>query len=300
MWSEGVKTIRGTSSAPTARVLDVIELLTRAGESRLRFSDIVRELGLTQATGHAILKTLCDRGWVSRDPVDKTFAPGPALAVVAASTDLARPLTHAARAAALALSSELGYPASVVERVEDTLVMTAIEGGGPDHAAGIPGDRIPYAPPFGAAFAAWDTPEEQRTWADRVAATDPAVGRQLARLLARTRDRGFDIDRTTPVLAQHAHMVGTLRGDGLPQRVQEILELLLAEFTTIGLLCEDDPAREQQPVVSLSAPVFDHRHRVALLLCVHPLRTLPPGDIDMIGRRLTRATAAIRSPERGQ
>ncbi|HXO78642.1 MAG TPA: helix-turn-helix domain-containing protein, partial [Mycobacterium sp.] len=44
-------------------MLDVIELLAAATEERLRFSDVVRELGLTQATAHAILTTLSDRGW---------------------------------------------------------------------------------------------------------------------------------------------------------------------------------------------------------------------------------------------
>ena len=59
------------------------------------------ELGLTQATAHAILTTLCDRGWVSRDPVDKTYSLGPALAVVATRVETARPLAHSARTVAL-------------------------------------------------------------------------------------------------------------------------------------------------------------------------------------------------------
>ena len=60
-------------------MLDVIELLAAATEDRLRFSDVVRELGLTQATAHAILTTLSDRGWINRDPIDKTFSLGPAV-----------------------------------------------------------------------------------------------------------------------------------------------------------------------------------------------------------------------------
>src|SRR6202012_2943551 len=119
--------IRGSTSAPTARVLDVVELLARSGNERLRFSDIVRELNLTQATAHAILKTLCDRGWASRAPVSKTFSPGPALAVVAARTDTARPLAHAARSAALRISRDIGYAGSVVERFGDSLVGNAFE-----------------------------------------------------------------------------------------------------------------------------------------------------------------------------
>jgi DNA-binding IclR family transcriptional regulator len=39
-------------------VLDVVELLAGSGKDRLRFSDVVRELGLTQATAHAILTTV--------------------------------------------------------------------------------------------------------------------------------------------------------------------------------------------------------------------------------------------------
>ncbi|MGY1938758.1 helix-turn-helix domain-containing protein [Nocardia gipuzkoensis] len=79
--------MRGAVSAPTARVVDIIELLSRPGSERLRYSDIARELDLTQATTHAILKTLCDRGRVSRDPAVKTFALGPGLAPVAAAVN---------------------------------------------------------------------------------------------------------------------------------------------------------------------------------------------------------------------
>src|SRR5271169_3472750 len=170
------------SSPPTTRVLDVIELLAANAEDRLRFSDVARELGLTQATAHAILTTLCDRGWASRDPVDKTFSLGPALAAVAARVDTARPLAHTARAAALQLAGEFGYAASVVERFGDSLVITAFEDAG-QHTGGTPGDRIRYAPPFGVAFAAWDTADEQRAWIRRSAATNSALARRLEEVL---------------------------------------------------------------------------------------------------------------------
>src|ERR1700761_6795899 len=153
-------------SAPTTRVLDVVELLAAPGTERLRFSDVVRELSLTQATAHAILTTLCDRGWASRDPVNKTFSPGPALAAVAGRIDIARPLAHTARAAALQLAEEFGYAASVVERFGDSLVITAFEDAG-QQSGGAPGDRIRYAPPFGGAFAAWDTEDQQHAWIQR-------------------------------------------------------------------------------------------------------------------------------------
>jgi DNA-binding IclR family transcriptional regulator len=284
--------MRGSPSAPTSRVLDVVELLARPGNASLRFSDIVHELDLTQATGHAILKTLCDRGWANRDPVDKTFSLGPALAVVAAQTDVARPLAHTARAVALQISEDLDLPASVVERFGDSLVITAFEGGG-DHTVSVPGDRIRYAPPFGVAFAAWDSDEEQEAWMQRAAGTNAKLAKRLEKVLARTRERGFDIDWTTPALSQAAHVMTTLPSDGLPAHVREITDQLLVEFTTIGLLSEEDPARRAQPVATIAAPVFDHHGHVALIVAVHPLHAMTLKDINAVGRRLTRDTSRI-------
>ena len=285
--------IRGSTSAPTARVLDVVELLARSGNARLRFSDIVRELNLTQATAHAILKTLCDRGWASRDPVAKTFSLGPALAVVAARTDAARPLAHAARSAALRLSRDVGYAGSVVERFGDSLVVTAFEGDPATESAGIPGDRIPYAPPFGVALAAWDTEEEQRAWIRRGAGNNSDRIRRLERVLERTRERGFDVDWTTPALAQAVQVVGTLDSHEMPTPVRHILDQLLVEFTTIGFLSDDNPGRRKQPVATIAAPVFDHRQQVALIVALHPLCPLSAKQIRVIGKRLSEETAAI-------
>ncbi len=274
-------------------MIDVVELLARSGNARLRFSDIVRELDLTQATAHAILKTLCDRGWASRDPATKTFALGPALAVVAARTDNARPLANAARSAALRLSKEVGYATSVVERFGDSLVVTAFENEPATQPAGIPGDRIPYAPPFGVAFAAWDTEEEQRAWIRRGAGDNPERTIRLERVLEHTRERGFDVDWTTPTLAQAVQAVANLDSNEMPSPVRHIVDQLLVEFTSIGFLSDDNPGRRKQPVVTISAPVFDHRGQVALMVAVHPLCPLSARQVRAIGKKLTDETGAI-------
>ncbi len=274
-------------------------MLAGSTEDRLRFSDVVHRLELTQATTHAILATLCDRGWVIRDPVDKTYSLGPALAVVASRIEMARPLAHAARATALELANEFNFATSVVERVSDSLVITAFEDAG-RLSSGAPGERIRYAPPFGVAFAAWDTDEEQRAWIARSGATNPDLVRRLDSVLARTRQRGFDVDCTTPALTQAAQVVGTLPSDGLPDHVREITDQLLLEFTTIGFLPDDDTAGREQPVATIAAPVFDHRGRVPMILAVHPLRALTRKRIDTVGRRVARAAAAIGSRSTSQ
>lgn len=255
----------------------------------------MRELGLTQATAHAILSTLCDRGWVIRDPVDKTYSLGPALAVLASRVETGRPLAHAARTAALELASEFGYATSVVERVGDSLVITAFEDAGQLSSA-APGQRIRYAPPFGVAFAAWDTNEEQRAWIGRAGATHPDLSRRLEEVLARTRRRGFDVDCTTPALTQAAQVMGTLPSDGLPAHVREITDRLLLEFTTIGFLADDDTARREQPVATIAAPVFDEHGRVPMIVAVHPLQALNRKRIDTIGQRVAQAAHVAEWP----
>lgn len=244
---------------------------------------MVRELGITQATAHAILKTLTDRGWVTRDPSTKAFTLGPALAAVAAGLPAARSQVGAATAVARQMYVEFGHPASVVERVDDTLLITAFEG-----RSSTPGDRIPYCPPFGVAFAAWDSDEGQRAWIERGAGSDGDLTGRLRDVLARTRERGFDVDWTTPALTDAARVMGTLPSDGLPPQVRQLMDRLLAEFTTIGMLsAEVGPAR---PVATIAAPVFDSAGRVALIVGVHPLQTLTKRRIGAIGRRLVQLT----------
>lgn len=125
-----------------------MEVLARPDRERLRFSDVARELDLTQATAQAI-QDAWDRGWVSGDPADGAFSLGPALAVVAGHAALTRSLARIAHATAVELSIELGYRASVLERHADSLMITTHQGGDPSDAGGRPGERIPYAPPFG-------------------------------------------------------------------------------------------------------------------------------------------------------
>jgi DNA-binding IclR family transcriptional regulator len=173
------------------------------------------------------------------------------------------------------------------------LVVTAFEGDPATQPAGIPGDRIPYAPPFGVALAAWDTEEEQRAWIRRGAGDNTDRIQRLERVLEHTRERGFDVDWTTPALAQAVQVVATLDSDEMPTPVRHIIDQLLVEFTTIGFLSDDNPGRRKRPVVTIAAPVFDHRQRVDMMVAVHPLCQLSARQIRVIGKKLTDETALI-------
>jgi DNA-binding IclR family transcriptional regulator len=284
--------MQNVASPPTARTIDVVEFLA-GREDPCSFSSIVRELDLSQATAHAILRTLTDRGWIIRDPIDKTFLLGPALATVAARAQATRPLADAARSVAVDLWRELGHPTSVIERTGDSLRITAFNGAaGP---AGISADPIPFTPPFGVAFAAWATGADREAWIRRGAGEDGALRRRLDDALIRTRARGYDVDWTTPALSQTAQLATRLEREGVPPHVGEIIDRLLVECVTNGVLLEEDYSPEPRPVATIAAPVFDHGEHVALLVAVHPLDALRLDQVEAVGRRLLAATTALGS-----
>jgi DNA-binding IclR family transcriptional regulator len=282
--------MRDAASPPTARAIDVVEFVARS-EKPPSFSSIVRELDLSQATAHAILRTLTDRGWVSRHPVDRTFVLGPALAEVAARADGTRPLADSARIAASDLWRDLGHATSVIERVGDSLVIIAINGVA--GSTGVPSDPIPFTPPFGVAFAAWASPADRDAWIRRGAGADGALRRRLDDALIRTRARGYDVDWTTPALSQAAELLSRMERDGVPSQVGETIDRLLVECLTNGVLLEEDSNPEPRAVATIAAPVFDHAERVVLLVGVHPRVALGLDEVEAIGQRLIRVTAAL-------
>jgi DNA-binding IclR family transcriptional regulator len=278
------------ASPPTARTIDVVEFLARC-EAPPSFSSIVRELDLSQATAHAILRTLTDRGWVSRNPVDKTFCLGRGLAEVAARVDAARPLAESARIAATDLWRDLGHATSVIERTGDLLRIIAFHGAvGP---VGVPSDPISFTPPFGVAFAAWASEADRDAWIRRGAGADAALAGRLDDALIRTRARGYDVDWTTPALSQTAQLLSRMERDGVPSQVGQTIDQLLVECLTNGVLLEEDSKPEPRPVATIAAPVFDHAEHVVLLVGVHPRVALGLDEVQAIGQRLIRVTTAL-------
>ena len=100
-------------------------------------------------------------------------------------------------------------------------------------------------------------------------------------------------DSASKDVIRYVQVVGTLELNEMPTPVRQIMDQLLVEFTTIGFLSDDNPGRRKQPVVTIAAPVFDHRAAVALMVAVHPLCPLNARQVQLIGKQLTEETTAI-------
>jgi len=284
--------MQGASSGPTNRALDVLELLARKPSTGMRYIDIVRALDLNQGTAHTILKTLVDRNWVSRDPDDKTFTLGPALAAVASKADQARPLVHVARTIAMELSEELGFAASVVELMGNELLISALYGG---EQFGVtlpqPGLKVPYAPPYGAAFAAFAPAAERNAWLARRATQSQEVSDVLERALGLSRERGYDVDWTTPAVAQMAALVGSTE---VHPSLLAAMDQILVEYTALAF----DESDGDRPVTSITAAALDANGHRRLAIAVHPMRPIPLRRIQACGRRLVEEAKKIATAAR--
>ncbi|WAJ44409.1 helix-turn-helix domain-containing protein [Mycobacterium sp. Aquia_216] len=282
-----------SSSPPTRRVVDIIELLAERRGSTTRLSDIVHTLGLNQATAYVILKELDEKGWVTRNPADKTFSVGAALVRLAGRIDQSPSIAHAARAAASAAAADTGYATSVSERVGDSLVITAFIAGCDDQWSLSTGDRLPFAAPFGPAYAAWEPADERRVWIERSGVNSPAFQARLEEHLEETRNQGFSVERMSPDIASAVPVMTRLQMDARSDSVRDHLNEVLLEITCAPRVSGKPGSRQREYVGAVTAPIFDQVGRVTHNICVHPFRSLSSRDVEQIGRRLRRAARAV-------
>ncbi|MET8649693.1 helix-turn-helix domain-containing protein [Nocardia aurea] len=283
------------SSPPTRRVVEVVALLAERHDRPPRLNDVVNTLGLNQATAHAILAELTAVGWVSRDPIDKTYALGAELLRLVGSADRTRHTVHAAHAAAHAAATETGYAASVSERLKDTLVVRAFV---PAAAPGLTlaaGDTIPFEAPFGPAYAAWEPEQERRDWLERSGITTATHRARMEQQLEATRDRGYSIEHLSPDMATAIPAMTRIQTGALSESVRTRIDEVILELTTSpGLGSPSNPA-EKYYIGAIAAPLFDDHGRTAFNLCLHPFTTLPLPEVELLGSLLVRAVTAIEA-----
>ena len=123
-----------------------------------------------------------------------------------------------------------------------------------------------------------------------------SLAASLEQFLARTRRRGFSVERMTPSLSQAGPLISMLRGEALAEPVYRATTELLSEITAVVLLPE---AASGAPVTSIAAPVLDNRGAVMLNLAAHPFQELSQRDVMAIGRRLVEAAGAITAAADG-
>jgi DNA-binding IclR family transcriptional regulator len=255
-------------SAPTARVVRVLETLRgRAGEG-MRYAELADDAGVSQATCHAILTTLADAGYVMRDPVSKSYLLGPAVVGLGEGAARSFPEVGAARAELDDLRARTGLHWSVGKVIGDTITIVRVAADVSDDEPIRPGTRLPFAPPFGAIHVAWSPPSAVEQWIGR------APGRtfsepELRAVLRDHRQSRFAVAPHTPASVQLRELLGELASDAVSEDVRERTFGLLAAIDRLDYTSDELRNGRALSVNAITAPVFDDHGAVSFAVALH-------------------------------
>ena len=238
--------INGTEAA--ARVADVLLLFTDGPES-LGVSAIARQLGLSKAVVHRILRTLTDRGLLVADPVSRGYRLGPASAALGARALRESTLRSAAMPVLRELQRATGETTTISARVPDGRVyLDQVESSQEIKMTVEVGRRFPlHAASSSTCILAFLPPDEQ----------EAVLAGELSTLTSRT---VTDVDALRARLGQvravgYAHSVGE-RQSGAASVAAPVFGF---DGTAIGAISVcgpadrvDDAAREIRSAASVS------------------------------------------------
>jgi len=237
-----------TRPAPAAwRAVQILELLTTHAVDSFSLSEIARRLSLNVASTHTVLAVLEEAGYVVRHPTRRTYGLGPSL-VAAGDAALRRyPAIDAARDEIRRLSAELDVEL-LITAVAGTRIV-ALARAGRRHPLGLEvGGSVPYAPPLGSVFAAWQPAQEFTAWLARAEPGADAGDRDRYRAAAAA------VRRWGYFVAVDQAVLESLRNSARPRgdaRAREAAQL-------VGDLTELGYHRHVAPTHSMvAAPVFD-------------------------------------------
>lgn len=269
----------GRSSPPTQRVVAVLDFLARHPQDRFGLSELARQLHLAKPTCLGIVTTLTESGYLVRDPADKTYRLGPSLIALGHLAQESLRVNPAARGELARLSKTFETTAALAAVVDDRITLLELVGPpGTDVGVRV-GQSYPFAPPVGLMFVLWDD-EALRSWLDRAPTIPLRIETQrLDRVIAECRTAGYLVERLTPggrrLYAMMAGMSSTL-----PDELRALLGELISDIgERVYLQSEAEGTRQRHDVSVISAPVYDHHHRQAMVVSLQIGRGLTDSEI---------------------
>ncbi|CAN5533303.1 helix-turn-helix domain-containing protein [soil metagenome] len=268
------------SSPPTARVVAILDFLAEHPHDRFGLSELARRLDLSKPTCLGILTTLTESRYLVRDAEDKTYRLGPKLISLGHITQESMRVNPAAREQLRRLSAACNTPAALSAVLDDRITLLELVGP-PGSDVGVRvGQSYPFAPPVGLMFVLWD-PEALRNWL----AKEPTIPlrtdtERLERVIAECRTGGYLVERLTPGGRRlYALMAGM--SSSLPDELQALLGELISDIgERVYLRSEAEPGGRQRHDVSvISAPVYDHHRRQAMVVSLQIGRAMTDTEI---------------------
>jgi DNA-binding IclR family transcriptional regulator len=258
-------------AAPVPAVERANRLLTVMADSpRARFTaaELASASSIHRSSCFSLLSCLVELDLVHRDPIGKTYCLGPGLLRLGAAAADHYPAIADARREMYYLAHELDVGGLICSSVDgDMVILDRVGSDDPSFAMpSIDHVRAPLAPPIGAIFVAWSSPDAIQAWMERAPSTASAADTEsYLRSVAAVRARGFSIGSETEVKVQLEEVLGRLRQNGRTERLAAALEL--ADLVRLGLGAPDGEASgPDQAIDHLIGPIFDRTGQVYLTI----------------------------------
>jgi DNA-binding IclR family transcriptional regulator len=290
----------GRASPPTARVVSILDFLARHPRDRFGLSELARRLGLSKPTCLGIATTLTESGYLVRDSADKTYRLGPALISLGHIAQESLRVDPAAREELRRLSATTGTTAALSAVIDDRITLLEIVGPADTDVGVHVGQSYPFAPPVGLMFVLWDDAA-----LDDWLAKEPTIpvrtdNQRLHRVIAECRRSGYLVERLTPGGRRlYALMAGM--SSRLPDELRALLGEMIADIGERVYLRSEaraSGARRRHDISVISAPVFDHHRRQAMVVSLQIGRALTDTEISTHARALM-ATADVLTARLG-
>lgn len=290
----------GRASPPTERVVAVLDFLARHPHDRFGVSELARRLGLSKPTCLGIVGTLAAADYLVRDAQDKTYRLGPALISLGHTAQESMRVNPAAREELRRLSSTYGTTAALSAVIDDRITLLELVGPADADVGVRVGQSYPFAPPVGLMFVLWDD-DALRDWL----AKEPTIPLRtdtdrLDRVIAECRTTGYLVELLTPGGRRiYALMAGM--SSALPDELRALLGELVSDIGERVHLRGEGKTEQRRgarlDVSVISAPVYDHHRRQAMVVSLQIGRALSDAEITRNARGLMatadRLTAAL-------
>lgn len=282
----------GRASPPTARVVRVLDFLSRHPHERFGVSELARHTDVSKPTCLGIVTTLSDAGYLVRDERDKTYRLGPSLITLGHTAQEAMRVSPAARQELRRLSSRFSTIAALSAVVDDRITLLELVAPTGTRAPVQVGQSYPFAPPVGLMFVLWDD-EAVRRWL----AKEPTIPlrtdtERLHRVIAECRSDGYLVERLTPGGRRlYALMAGM--SSHLPDELRALLGEMVSDIGERVYLRTENEDAAGHDISVISAPVYDHHHRQAMVASLQVGRPLTDAEITERAQRLIAAADTL-------
>lgn len=280
------------SSPPTERVVTILDFLTQHPEQRFSLSELARRTGLAKPTCLGIATTLADAGYLTREDPDKTYRLGPGLISLGRAAQQSLRVGPEAREQLRRLSAEFATSAALSAVVDDRITVLELVAAPNAHLGVQAGQSYPFAPPVGLMFVLWDDAALQAWLARQPTIPLRSESERLERVVAECRADGYLVERLTPGGQRLYALMAGLSSD-LPDELRALLGELVSDIGERVYLRGEAGSRGRHDISVISAPVYDHHQRQAMVVSLHAQRALTDTEISKWARGLLRTADAL-------